>query len=205
MVESVVTPTVSALAGVAAAGQRLGRRDGPAGVSLAEVTGLGIASVAVRQGQLAALGEVVQAHLGLDLPAQGKATRNDRYRAVWSGPGQWLLQFGEGRPGVTTLAGALHGLAAVTDQSDSRAVLEIGGPHARDSLAKGLMLDLHPRAFAVGDTALSLADHIAVQVTMLDARPTYQLMVARSYSLSLWDWLVTASATFGIAVIAPTG
>ncbi len=198
-----VTPSVSALAGVAAAGQRLGRRAGPAGVTVAEVTGLGIASLAVRSGQADALQERIRTALGLDLPGQGKSVASDGARALWTGPGQWLIQFSGGRQRVAALARDLEGLAAVVDQSDSRAVLEVNGRHVREALAKGLMIDLHPRAFAVGDTAVTLAGHVGVQVTLLDDRPAFQLTVARSYSLSLWEWLITAAATFGIAVVSP--
>lgn len=203
MVETSIPPGVSPLAGIANVGQRLGRRDGAAGVTIAEVTGLAIASVSARSGQRAALLVKVETQLGLALPSQPKSVSAGTVNAVWSGPDQWLVVFGTGgRARVADLAGALTGLASVTDQSDSRAVLEISGPHTRDVLAKGVMLDLHPRAFVPGDTAVTLVAHIGAQVTMTDPAPVYQLIVPRSFCVSFWDWLVSSAEEYGIAVQA---
>ena len=41
-----------------------------------------------------------------------------------------------------------------SDQSDSRLVLRLSGPRVRDVLAKGVPVDLHPKAFKPGDVAM---------------------------------------------------
>ena len=43
---------------------------------------------------------------------------------------------------------ALSGLASVTSQSDGRTIIRIGGPKAREALAKGVPLDLDPASSA---------------------------------------------------------
>lgn len=205
MADAVLAPVAaSALAGVAAAGQRLGRKAGAAGVVIAEVTGLGIASVAARRGQSAALVEKFQAATGLALLGNPKRVSGHDVSVVWSGPDQWLVlsSSAEGRGRAKSLALDLQGLASVTDQGDSRAVFEVSGPHAYEALAKGVMIDLHPRAFAPGDTAVTLVAHIGVQITLLDAAPVFQLMVPRSFSLSFWDWLISSAAEFGVSVVS---
>lgn len=206
MVEISIPPGVSPLAGIANLGQRLGRKDGVAGVTLAEITGLAIASVTARSGQRQTLLAQVETILGLALPSQPKAVSSGAVSAVWSGPDQWLVMFSTGgRARVAELAGALSGLASVTDQSDSRAVIEVSGPQARDVLAKGVMLDLHPRAFVPGDTAVTLVAHIGVQVTMTDSAPAFQFMVPRSFCLSFWAWLISSAEEYGVAVQAKVG
>ena len=201
MVDVSIPPVVSALAAVATAGQRLGFRDGEAGVVIAEMTGIAIASIAARKGQAEELSAKVQSLLGLSLPSGPKRVASADVSIVWSAPGQWLVLFASGgRQRVSELAVALQGLASTTDQSDSRAMLEISGPRVRDVLAKGVMVDLHPKVFGPGDTAVTLVAHVGAQITCIDAAPVYQLMVPRSFCLSFWDWLIGSAEEYGIAL-----
>lgn len=188
----------AALADVAGSGQRFGRQGGTPGVKIEEVTSLTIASLAARRGAAVELATSVQSVLGVALPAERRSATFARGMIVWTGPEQWLVlsNGGTGRE-VSELAEAVAGFASVTDQSDSRAVLNISGPRVRDTLAKGVMLDLHPRAFQPGDTAVTLVAHISAQVTLLDIAPTFQVMVPRSFAHSFWDWLTQSAAEFG--------
>ena len=72
---------------------------------------------------------------------------------VWSGPDQWLAckvpAPAEGMEAL--LAAPFAGLASLVDQSHGRTLLRVTGPHVRDALAKGVAVDLHPRAFKTGD------------------------------------------------------
>jgi sarcosine oxidase subunit gamma len=95
----------------------------------------------------------------------------------------------------------LTGLASLSNQSDGRTIIRVSGPKVRQALAKGVPIDLHPRAFRVGDTALTVVGHIGVHFWQLDETPTYEFAVFRSFSASLWEWLVASSAEFGVAVI----
>jgi sarcosine oxidase subunit gamma len=89
-------------------------------------------------------------------------------------------------------------LASVSDQSDGRVVIRVGGARARDALAKGLPIDLHPSAFRPGDTAITTVAYIGVQIRQLDDAPTYEFIVPRSFSVSFGEWLTDAAAEFGI-------
>jgi len=64
-------------------------------------------------------------------------------------------------------------------------------------LAKGIPLDLHPRAFAPGDVALSVASHIAVQLWQANDAPTFRLLAPRGYAGSFRRWLGESAAEFG--------
>ena len=69
----------------------------------------------------------------------------------------------------------------------------MSGPAARAVLAKGLPIDLHPRAFTPGSAATSTISLMGVQLWQVDDTPSYDLAIFRSVSASFWRWL-TASA-----------
>ena len=83
-------------------------------------------------------------------------------------------------------------------------LLELRGPRARDALAKGVSIDLHPRAFKTGDVAVTTASHLAVHLWQVADEPVYRLLVVRTYFDSLWRWLAASAAEYGCEVLAPT-
>lgn len=87
----------------------------------------------------------------------------------------------------------------MTDQSDGRTILRIGGPRVRDALAKGIHIDLDPSAFKPGDTAITAVAYINVHFWQVDDRPTYDVAMFRSFSVAFWDWLSGAAAEYGLA------
>lgn len=103
---------------------------------------------------------------------------------------------------VRTLGARLADLAAVADQSDARGVLRVSGPNMRDTLAKGCLIDLHPRAFRPGDVALTSIAYIAVQLWAVD-EATFDLAVPRSMAMSFWSWLRAPAASYGVEVAGP--
>jgi methylglutamate dehydrogenase subunit D len=128
-----------------------------------------LASLAVSRAGLPALIEAVRARFGVELPQTPR--RAEAF--TWAGPRRWM---------VSGLADLRDLPAAVTDQSDSRAIFIVRGKKARVVLAKLLPIDLHPRAFAPLDVALTLASHVNVTVCQLDDAPSYELSVFRSYA-----------------------
>ncbi|HVL72459.1 MAG TPA: sarcosine oxidase subunit gamma family protein [Beijerinckiaceae bacterium] len=175
---------------------------GTPGVVLAVREGLAVAVVAARRGREADVAAAVERALGLR-PSEGpKAVAGGGSVWIGAGPGQWLVVAEDADDFVSALTGRLTGLAAVTDHSDGRVVLRVSGPRARDALAKGFAVDLHPRAFAPGDAAATQAAHIGAQIWQVDDAPTYDVAVARSYAASFWSWLTASAAEFG-AVVEP--
>jgi heterotetrameric sarcosine oxidase gamma subunit len=178
-------------------------QSGEAGLVVQERTGLQIVSLAARRGQDAALAAAVQTSWGLELPTTPRRVGDGRLAFIWSGRAQWLA-IAEGVGDLElSLRDRLGSLASLTDQSDGRLVLRLSGPRTRATLAKGLAIDLHPRAFTPGDTALTLAGHIGVQIWQLDDTPSYEIAVARGYVSSLLAWLIPAGEEFGITVLPP--
>lgn len=190
----------SAWAGITQAGQIGGA--GTAGVTATLLEGFGLATLIAVPGEAAALSQAVEGRLGIALPTTPKIVPGASHDAIWSGPDQWLLR-AAARDGFGSLMEAFSAQAAVSDQSDARAALRLSGPHVRDVLAKGVMLDLHHAAFAVGDTALTSIAHIGVHLWRLADGPdgsVFEIMVARSMVGSFWSWFAASAAEFGCQV-----
>jgi methylglutamate dehydrogenase subunit D len=87
---------------------------------------------------------------------------------------------------------------AVTDQSDARVVLQVGGSLAADALAKGVGIDLHPRSFAPGDVAVTLVGHVSALLWREESG--FGCAVASGYAASVAAFLIDAALEFGLEV-----
>lgn len=196
---------LSALAGVAKPG-RYGKADGEPGVVIQERTGLGLAAVAARKGQEAALQAAVAEAYGVELPDGARVVQGPQVNFIGHGPGQWLAV--SEALGNSTLARdlirRLKGLASISDQSGGRTVLRISGPRARDVLVKGLPIDLDPRAFPLGSAATSTISLMGVQLWQTDDTRSYDIAIFRSVSHSFWRWLTASAGEYGYEVAVNT-
>jgi sarcosine oxidase subunit gamma len=181
---------------------RSGRAEGEPGVTVRPRDDLAMAKLIARKGRAGDLTAAIRSLYGLDLPTTPKRVEQGGLAVIWSGPGHWLAVAEDGCDLARELTEAASAFAAVSDQSDGLAVLRISGPRARDALIKGVGLDLHPRAFAPGDAAVTVIAHIGAQLWQLDDRPTYEIAIYRSFAGSLWRWLEASAAEFGCAVEA---
>jgi sarcosine oxidase subunit gamma len=179
----------------------------PRGVRLGERLGLGkidLRGNSQDRAFMAAVGRV----LDLLLPGEPcTSAAREQIAALWLGPDQWLVTC----PGsdVARLMGALReALAdvhvAITDVTDGRVAFRLAGPSARDVLAKGCPLDLHPRAFPFGGCAQSLLAKASVLIHLVDDDPRsgagFDLYVARSFAHYLWMWLEDAGREYGVQI-----
>jgi len=74
----------------------------------------------------------------------------------------------------------------VTDVSESRTTIAIGGPRARDLLAKGTSIDLHPRVFGPGACAQTGFAGANIILRQIDDAPTFELLVLDSFAEHVW-------------------
>jgi len=123
-------------------------------------------------------------------------------RVMWAGPDQYYVQGTSKAEGVLAreLSKQLAGLASVVDQSHGRLTLRIEGPKARDVLAKGTPVDLHPAEFPVGKSALTQMAHVGIHLTRVET-DAYELSLFRGFSESFWEWLTEMSLEFGYQVL----
>lgn len=170
--------------------------------TIRDIDGLRLATLVARRGQAAAASAAAERVFGVALPATPRIVAGRGIAFAWSGAGQWLAVV---EPAANPdpddiealLAPVFDGVASVCEQSDARVVVDVAGPRAREVLAKGIPLDLHPRVFAPGDVALGVASHIAVQLWQVDELPTFRLLVPRGYAGSFRRWLGESAAEFG--------
>jgi sarcosine oxidase subunit gamma len=174
------------------------------GVVVALRTDLALALVMARNGKTEELRQRVRDRFDVMVPVGAQRAEKNGSSFTWAGPGRWLAatstQTAAGFEAM--LRGELLGLASVANQTDGRSVFQISGPKAHNVLAYGLPIDVDPRVFGPGDTALTLAGHINVHFWQLDASPLYEFAVPRSFSASFCDWLLASAAKFGVLVRA---
>ncbi|MBT6119694.1 MAG: sarcosine oxidase subunit gamma [Rhodospirillaceae bacterium] len=176
---------------------------GDAGLVLCERAHLGKVGLRGDAGDKGFL-DAVAKELGFALPLRpNTVAAGEDVTAFWLGPNEWLLAVipYEGTPLAEDLDKALTGLhAGATVLTDSRTVIGVSGPAARDVLAKGCPLDLHPSAFPSGSCAQSLLAKADVLIYLHEDGGRFDLYVPRSYADYLWRWLEDAGAEYGVAV-----
>ncbi len=145
--------------------------------------------------------------LGLDLPVEPNTVAGSgALTACWLGPDEWLLMVPDEAAGGA-LAGRLREAlagqhASVTEVSGGQTVIVLSGPRVREVLAKGCVIDLHPRVFGVGRCAQT---HLAKSPAMIrpvsEEPPRFEVVVRRSFADYLWSWLEDAGREHGVAVL----
>ncbi|MBK3581448.1 sarcosine oxidase subunit gamma [Streptomyces sp. MBT65] len=191
-------PRRSPLAGAAGRLAATTRSSGGA-VRLAELPFL--AQVNVRLDAKGAAADAVGLALGLSLPLEpNTVVRAGELTVLWLGPDEWLVV---GPPDtqrdvedrIRAASGDEH--VAVTDVSAQRTTLLVSGARARDLLAHGCPLDLHPRAFGAGRCAqTTLARTQVVLVARDEVGAGFWVLVRSSFAGYLTDWLLDAAAEY---------
>ena len=104
-----------------------------------------------------------------------------------------------------SLESALDGVhSSVTDVTGGQTVITLSGPRARDVLAKGCPLDLHPSVLRPGDCAQTLLAKANIIIRCVDDSPSFELIVRRSFADYAALWLHDAAQEYGCAVV-PAG
>lgn len=133
------------------------------------------------------------------LPGHGPMVSSPVGRVIWLRPDEWLVEAAI-TPRDALLAalsqavgdGTADAEGAVVELSASRHVLELSGPRTRDVLAAMCTLDLHPRAFPVGHATQTLLARAPVLLQLVDATPTWRLLVRPSFVSYVVEWLADA-------------
>ena len=140
---------------------------------------------------------------GLPLPGANEFNADGDRVLAWLGPDE-ILFAGDDRDSLAmerTLRDRLSGVAsALTDVSAGFTTLIVSGAGARDFLAKGWALDLHPRAFGPGRCAQSYLAKAPALLLQRAATPVFELLVRRSFADYVWAWSVSAATGNGPAL-----
>ncbi|MFD8733356.1 sarcosine oxidase subunit gamma [Streptomyces sp. NPDC059618] len=160
-----------------------------------------LAQIDVRLDAKGAATDAVGLALGLRLPLEpDTVVRAGDLTVLWLGPDEWLVAGPAGSQ--RDLEGRIREAAgdepvSVTDVSAQRTTLLVTGPRARDLLAHGCSLDLHPRAFGPGRCAqTTLGRTQAVLIARDEPRAGFWVLVRSSYAGHLAHWLLDAATEY---------
>lgn len=122
-------------------------------------------------------------------------------RAAWLGPDEWLVMGPLERLEIIlarleAARGDDH--VSIVDVSAARTAVALGGEGARDLLATGCGLDLHPRAFPSGTCAQTGLARAAVLIEALEEAAGFRITVRPSFARYLADWLLDAALEFTV-------
>ncbi len=117
-------------------------------------------------------------------------------------PGRWLVSAERTAPEdlIARLAALAGPAGTVCDQSAGLMILDIGGAQAAEALAKGVGIDLHPRAFPPGAAASTSVAQVALTFWRMQGEdaPCYRFAVPRSFAPAFTRWLAVSAAAFGV-------
>lgn len=134
--------------------------------------------------------------LGGPLPGVPNTTVcHDGRDVLWMGPDEWLIvgRHDDRESLRAALTAALSGEhAAVVDVSAQRTIIDVGGAAAREVLARGCALDLHPPALGAGRCAQTLLARAQVILQPLADPDAMRVLVRASFARYLAEWLLDA-------------
>lgn len=146
--------------------------------------------------------DTVEKVLGQALPTTPNTVTFGAHRVYWLGPDEWLI-LSDTSSLANELQKSLDEIScAINDISGGQIALRITGNHARDVLARGCTLDLHPQIFTTGMCAQSGLAKASILLAAVDAEDTFDVIVRRSFSDYLVRWLQHTGEEFGVTFSA---
>lgn len=161
-------------------------------VTIAENSGVALASVAARAGGVDACGKVLKATLGA-VPDVGKAVLNDPEAGFWMGPDQWMI----GAPMDThedladQMKAKLGDAASVTEQSGAWVVFDVTGAGMADMCE--LLCNVPIRKMAAGDVQRTVIHQMGCFVIRRADSDHIRILGPRASAQSLHHALTTAA------------
>lgn len=174
-----------------------------AGVTLEELRDISLIQVMVRRGKVAETVTAAKKLFGIEPPSSPGAAAGRHATLIWSGPDQFIaFSARSAEDQFAKLSKAFAGTASLSDQSDGRCLIRIGGPSARQALAKFCSLDLDDRAFPLGAAATTSIDHTATNIWRAadssDGHAVFNMLVFTSFADSLWHTLMDSALEYGV-------
>ena len=115
----------------------------------------------------------------------------------WLGLNEWLLatELGREKDLAAQLGGNLAGQShSLVDVTGGQVMIRLRGPRAREVVARGCTLDLHPRALKVGQCAQTTLAKTSMLIALVDDEPSFDIIVRRSFAEYAARWLQHSGA-----------
>lgn len=167
------------------------------GISVIEVTDLGIVSMAIPGANKEAFSKAVKKSFKIDAPTVGQFTQSKTDNARFLGLQQdqlFLLFDYAGDRAVEEISAKINStkqLAYMSDQSDSWVTLRISGDTCLDVLERISPIDLHPNTFPVGSVSRTSMEHMAA-IIIHESEGSYLLLSLRSFAQSFLHAVTTS-------------
>lgn len=170
--------------------------------------GLGIARIEPGRGKAAEVAALLHAKLGITPPNGPRSVSHGDVTIGGIGPNTWIaVHESAGNSFADSLEPLLGDLAAVADQSDAHVIFRLTGPRVRETLAKLVPIDVHPRNFRANDIAQTVCGYMGVTLWRLEdsmqGEPTFEIWVGRSLAASLEQAIGHSAAEFGFVRQTP--
>ena len=134
---------------------------------------------------------------GLEIPTQNsKVNSNKEIRILWNAPRTWLI--------LSSKENAIEAVQnifketdfAITDISHSRAVIQIQGTQAKETLKKGSPINFNE--FGVNECVGTVFHGINIIIDSISTEPnTFNLLVLRSFGESFYHHITDSALEFG--------
>jgi heterotetrameric sarcosine oxidase gamma subunit len=182
--------------------------DPTSGVIVTERDALGIARIEPGKDRAAEVAELLRANFGVAPPNAPRCVSRGDVTIGGIAPNTWMaVHANAGNAFAESLQPLLGDRAAVADQSDAYVILQLTGPKVRETLAKLVPIDVHPRSFQVNDLAQTVCGYMSVTLWRLEdsmqGEPTFEIWVGRSLAASLRQAIRHSAAGSGFAGQTP--
>jgi len=156
-----------------------------------------VVEIAALRGRVREL-EGMAAARGLSLAGFGRVVATGRWLTLSVRPERWLVL--QTATAAGTRAAQWHsscaGVAAVVDQSSALSVLHLGGPMARELLARSCRVDLHEGSVPTGRAIATVMAQVSV---ILAAIPSGMLVLTPATTARHFrEWLIGSARVCGL-------
>ena len=174
--------------------------DGKAGVTLEEIEDFAMVQFSAWTNTLTQIGAEAARITGCATAARpGEAVWGRNGTLLRVEPLKWWVVAPAGSSLETPVLAPEDGV--ILDLLHSRAWLRVGGPQAETLLNHFLPLDLGAAAFPSGSVASTGFHHVGV--TLWRDETGLNLLLPRSFAVSLWELLYESALQYGLDVIRP--
>jgi sarcosine oxidase subunit gamma len=156
------------------------------GFKVSQIAGLRLLQIQLSGGDFHSCATAI----GIELPSEPNVITGSTPRAMWLAPGEWLIaHFGEIQPDEWDLRLQPQNILYIlNDVSDGYAVFDISGPAARDLIAHGCSLDLHPSVFGADRCARTVFADSPVLISTGSTPSIFRVFADPGLEWFLRDW-----------------
>ena len=126
--------------------------------------------------------------LGQSLPLEPNTYTSGKHQLYWLAPNEWLLVTDAEKNILERNSSSKNGMHII-NQSGALIQMKLSGNRASNAISKGCTLNLEKSLPRPGCCAQTLMAKSNIVLSLTDDKPTYNIIVRRSFSEHLAKWL----------------